>query len=125
MQIEAVGPRMPSSVFGWLALLARVAQATKASASMRPERYGALHRRRRQPGQHRGVVRPRVRRGSLVVALLESAPIEQALDARLHPGQHLVDIQGRQATCGVKVQGAGRVPPSRKRRPTRGHGHRR
>ena len=69
-----------------------------------------LHGRRRQPGQHRCVLRPCVRRGALVVALPESPPIEQALDARLHGGQHLLDVQRRQATCGVKGQGAGTVP---------------
>ena len=71
---------------------------------MGPERHGPLHRRRRQPGQHRRVLRPRVRRGALVVALPESPAIEQARDARLHRGQHLRDVQGRQATRGVKVR---------------------
>ena len=77
---------------------------------MRPERHGPLHGRRRQPGQHRCVVRPRVRHAALVVAIPESPAIEQALDPRLHGGQHLRHVQGREATCGVKIQGAGTVP---------------
>jgi hypothetical protein len=31
-------------------------------------------------------------------------------DARLHGGQHLLDVQRGQATCGVKGQGVGTVP---------------
>jgi hypothetical protein len=77
---------------------------------MRPERHGAPHRRRREPREHRRVLRPRVRRGAIIVALSESPAIEQARDARLHGGQHLLDVQGRQATCGVEGQGAGTVP---------------
>jgi hypothetical protein len=77
---------------------------------MGPERHGSPHRRRREPREHRGFIRPGVRRGAIVVALSESPAIEQARDSRLHSGQHLLDVQGRQATCRVKAQGAGTVP---------------
>ncbi len=77
-------------------------QTTKASAPMRPERHGPLHGRRRQPRQHRCFVRPRVRRGAVVVAIPESPAIEQALDPRLHGGQHLRHVQGGEARDGVK-----------------------
>ena len=110
MQIEAVCPRMTALRFGRLDRLGRVPKPTKARARMRPERHGSLHRRRRQPGQHRRLIRPCVRRGAVAVALSESPAIEQACDARLHSGQHLLDVQSRQRACGVKGQGAGTVP---------------
>ena len=75
---------MTTLVRGRLDRLGRVAQATKASAPMRPQRHGPLHGRRRQPGQHRRLVRPRVRRGDIVGALPESPAIEQARDSRVH-----------------------------------------
>ena len=96
--------------FGRLDRLGRVPKPTKASARTGPERDGSVHRRRREPREHRGFIRPRVRRGAIVVALSESPAIEQARDARLHSGQHLLDVQGRQTTCRVRGQRAGTVP---------------
>jgi len=58
----------------------------------------------------RCLVRPRVQRGAIVVAIPESPTIEQALDPRLHGGQHLRHIQGGETRGGVKIQGTGTVP---------------
>lgn len=77
-----VGPRLTSSVSAWLALLKRIAEATKPGAPMRPEHHGPLHRRRCQPGQHRCVIRPRVRRRAIVVAFPESPATGKSKDLR-------------------------------------------
>ena len=92
VQIEAVRPCVTVTVRGRLDRLGRVAQTTKARASMRSERHGPLHGRRGQTRQHRRFVGPRVQHGAIVIAFPESPSIEHARDARLHGGQYLVDV---------------------------------
>jgi len=89
-----------------LVLLTLDAETSKRGTSTRPERQDALHGRRRQSGQHRGGTLPCVRLSALVVAVPAS---ELPLDARLHGGQHLRNVQGRQARGGIKVQSAGTI----------------
>ena len=104
MQIEAVRPRVTASGRRRLALLGPVALTTKASTAMRPQRHDSLHGRRGEPGQYRCLVRPCVRRGAIVLAIPESPAIEQALDARLHGGQHLGHVQGFETRRRVEPQ---------------------
>ena len=60
VQIEAVRPRVTAPRGREFALLARVPQATEASAALRPQRHGPLHRRRGQSGQYPCFVDPHV-----------------------------------------------------------------
>lgn len=97
---------MTMAALGHCALLGRVTQPTKARASLLRQRHDPPYGRRHQPGQHRCLLRPRIRRAAVVVAIAKSPTLEQAPNSRLHWGQHLRHIQRGETRHRVKRQGA-------------------
>ena len=109
-------PSMPAGLTlaqGAIDRRTRVFETTDASTCVTPERDEPSHRRRRQAGEDRRLVRPGIHPAILGVAPLitlgEFSAIEQPPDSGLHGRQDLRDVQRRQTPGRTKPDRAGRV----------------
>ena len=93
MEIESVLARVTASERGGFVLLDRVSESAHARTCPVAERHHAPHGRRRDPRQHRRVLRPRVLRAATLVAVAEPPPLEQTSDARLDRREHIGDVR--------------------------------
>jgi hypothetical protein len=93
MEVETILARVTAPERGGRVLDGHSATLTDALTGPGAEREGALHRRSRDPCQHRRVFPPLVGRARNRIAISEPPPIEQAPDAGHDCREHIGDIQ--------------------------------
>jgi len=103
MEVEAIVARVTAPEGPGLGCRRRVSASADARARPVAECDPALHRRRGDPGQHRRVLRPRVRRFVRLVNGSQPLPFEEAPDVCRDGREHLVDVRRVEIRAGMEA----------------------
>ena len=107
MQIEALVARVARPQPRHHDLRGPEATAADLRAGPGTKRHASLHRRRREPGQHRRLIGPLIQGVVPIVHVVEPAAGEQAAHVRCDGRKHLVDVRRVELRVGMKAQTCG------------------